>query len=210
MKPPREIEAKYDVASAALFAQLLALPAIGPFALCAAPAPELQQNTYFDTADRRLRAGLHSFRIRAVDGRYTATLKGPASTIDGATVSRAELEAPAPSRDPEALPPGELRAALLAVTGGAALLPTLTMQTTRQLIDARRADLPVLEIALDTVVIAAGARRGGFHELEIELLPAGAPDDLALLSRLLAARFPLTPQPLSKLARGLAFLEGSS
>ncbi len=33
MKPPREIEAKYAVADAALFVQLMSLPAIGPFAL---------------------------------------------------------------------------------------------------------------------------------------------------------------------------------
>jgi triphosphatase len=209
MKPPREIEAKYAVADAGLLVQLMSLPAIGPFALHAAPAPELQHNIYYDTRDWRLRSVLHSFRIRSVGGRFIATLKGPA-IVDGATTSRAELEIAVPEAHPEALPPGELRDQLVALTSGAALHPTLTIMTTRQIMHALRDAAPALEIALDDVTLLADGRRSGaFQELEIELLPAGSPEDLARLARLLTERFPLTPQPLSKLARGLAFLEAT-
>jgi inorganic triphosphatase YgiF len=208
MKPPREIEAKYAVMDAALFRQLLALPSIGPFALQPTPTPEQQRNVYFDTSDWRLRTALYGFRIRGVDDQYTATLKGPA-TRDGATTSRAEWEIPVLTSDPRELPPGALRDRLLALTEGAPLVPTLTIQTTRQIIHALRDGTPALEVALDDVTTFAGGRQSQYQELEIELLTTGSPDDLGLLTRLLTARFTLSPQPLSKLARGLALLEAS-
>lgn len=208
MKPPREIEAKYAVADAALFVQLMSLPAIGPFALRVAPAPELQHNMYYDTPNWRLRSALHSFRIRSVGGRFIATLKGPA-IVDGATTSRAEWEIAVPEPRPDALPPGELHDQLIALTGGAALRPTLTIMTTRQIMHALRDATPALEIALDEVTFLAGGRQSGCAELEIELREAGSLEDLSLLSHLLTARFPLSPEPRSKLARGLALLEAT-
>ena len=78
-----EIEAKFRVDDAQTFPQLLALEVIGPFKLFAEPDAEDQRNVYFDTADRRLRAGQYGLRVRDLGNRRIATLKGAATARDG-------------------------------------------------------------------------------------------------------------------------------
>src|SRR3954469_21068752 len=83
MEHQMEIEAKFRVDDDQTFPQLLALEAIGPFKLVAELNPEDQQNVYFDTADRRLRAGQYGLRVRNLGSRRIATLKGAAKAHDG-------------------------------------------------------------------------------------------------------------------------------
>jgi triphosphatase len=202
---PLEIESKFRVPGPQVFEQLLGMGQIGPFLLRPAPAPVDQLNTYFDTADRRLGAARHGFRVRAAGGRFTATLKGPA-TLAGATHTRAEWEAALPSGDPADLADGELRMRLLALSAGLPLLPLLTIRTHRQLVAAARPGGLALEVALDDSLIEAGGQTERLCELEVELPAGGALADLEQISALLRDRFGLLPEPRSKLERGLALL----
>ena len=202
-----EIEAKFRVDDEQTFAQLLALDAIGPFELIAKPEAEEQQNVYFDTADRRLRAGQYGLRVRNLGSRRIATLKGAATSRDG-MYERDEWEIEIGDDDnPAAWPASEARDRTLALLHGAEPLPILSIRTHRLHIIALRNSARVAELSLDTGTINAGDRTASFRELEIELLKTGARADLDELVALLRARFTLIAEDRSKLARGLALLD---
>jgi len=202
-----EIEAKFRVDDEDTFRELLALDTIGPFRLAPAPHPEQQRNTYFDTADGRLRAGQYGLRIRDLGDRRIATLKGAAKVHDG-MYERDEWEVAIGDDDrPETWPPGDVRDRTLALLGDRALQPILRIDTLRRHIFAERVGARVAELSLDEGTISAGGREERFRELEIELLRGGARSELDTLVKLLRERFMLIPENRSKLARGLALLE---
>jgi len=204
-----EIEAKFRVDDEQIFPQLLALDAIGPFKLAAEPNAEQQQNVYFDTADRRLRAGQYGLRVRNLGSRRIATLKGAAKASDG-MYERDEWEVEIGDHDrPATWPASEARDRTLALLDGAELLPILTIHTRRLHIIALRDGTRVAELSLDTGTIDAGGRTASFRELEIEQLKTGTRADLDELVALLRARFRLIPEDRSKLARGLALLDAA-
>ena len=203
-----EIEAKFRVDDERTFQQLLELRSIGPFRLAAEPEVEDQRNVYFDTADRRLRAGQYGLRVRDMGERRIATLKGAAQARDG-IYERDEWEVEIGDDDrPSAWPPSEARDRALALLGGAEPLPILAIRTRRRHIIAARGDTRLAELSLDEGTIDAGGRAASFRELEIELLKAGTRTDLEELAALLRARFALVPEDRSKLARGLELLDG--
>src|SRR5215211_441315 len=180
-----EIEAKFRVDDDHIFPALLHLSSLGPFRLVVAPHPEDQRNVYFDTADRRLRQAQYGLRVRTVGGRRIATLKGAAQVRDG-MYERDEWEADVGGDDdPHTWPAGEVRERVLALLGGAALAPTLTIRTQRQHIYAERGGARVAELSLDEGDISAGNLEQHFRELEIELIEAGERSDLDELVRLL-------------------------
>jgi inorganic triphosphatase YgiF len=131
-----EIEAKF-VVDAATLAALADLRALGPYELAATPHAEVQRNTYFDTADRRLSALRCGLRVRLVGERRVATLKRGGQVRDGVH-ERGEWEVELDAGDaPEQWPPSEARDQTLAVTGGAELLPVVLVRTTRRHLYAR-------------------------------------------------------------------------
>jgi inorganic triphosphatase YgiF len=202
-----EIEAKFRVDDDRTFARLLALEAIGPFRLNAAPHAENQRNVYFDTADRRLRAGQYGLRVRDLGDRRIATLKGAAQAQDG-MYERDEWEVEIGGDDrPETWPPSEARERVLKLLGGEQALPILSIDTRRRHIFAARGGPHIAELSLDESTISAGGREQRFRELEIELLKGGDRADLDTLAALLRERFALVPENRSKLARGLALLD---
>jgi inorganic triphosphatase YgiF len=201
-----EIEAKYRVGPAEL-TLLAALRALDQYSLEPAPAPELQENTYYDTADGRLAAARYGLRVRRLPDRALITLKGPA-TVDAGVHRRAEHEFPGADPQPLSWAPGPPRELALALTGGAPLVAIAAVRTERHILHAARDGLVVAECALDRGVLRGGGREQPFTELEIELLPAGDPADIAALARALAAHITLVPEPLSKLQRALALRDG--
>ncbi len=204
-----EIEAKFRVDHEQTFPQLLALGAIGPFELIAEPDAEDQRNVYFDTADRRLRAGQYGLRVRDLGRRRIATLKGAAKANDG-MYERDEWEVEIGDDDhPSAWPASQARDRTLALLDGAEPLPILSIRTRRLHIIAQRGGTRVAELSLDTGAIDAGGRAANFRELEIELLKTGTRADLDELVALLRAHFTLIPEDRSKLARGLALLDAA-
>lgn len=201
-----EIEAKFRIEDEQIFPALQHLSSLGSFDLVVAPSHEDQRNVYFDTTDRRLRRAQYGLRVRTVDRRRIATLKGAAQVRDG-VYERDEWEVDVGDDDPRTWPAGEVRERVLALLGGAALAPTLTIQTRRQHIYAERKGARVAELSLDEGDIDAGSLEQHFRELEIELLEAGERADLDELVGLLRGRFALIPEDRSKLARGLALLD---
>lgn len=204
-----EIEAKYRIDDQQHFATLVQLPHLAGYRLQAAPAAEQQQNTYYDTAERTLEQQRYGLRIRTVDGRSKATLKGEGQQQDG-LFQRAEWEIAADDPHPHTWPAGEARDQALALLGDALLLPLLTIRTTRQhiLAYANSSSEPVAELSLDTGTIRAADKTADFRELEIELLPAGTLNDLEALVAALRQHITLLPEPRSKLQRGLELLAG--
>jgi inorganic triphosphatase YgiF len=202
-----EIEAKYRVDDQRTFEDLLSLAALGPFQLTPAPHPEDQRNTYFDTADGRLRAARYGLRVRDLEDRRIATLKGDARVEDG-VYERDEWEVAIGDDDrPESWPPSEARDRTLALLAGVPLIQILTIRTLRRHIYASRVGIDIAEISLDEGMISAGGREERFRELEIELIGAATRADLDALVRLLRERYALAPEERSKLARGLALLD---
>ena len=201
-----EIEAKYRVDDQRIFDDLLNLATLGSFRLAPAPDPEDQRNTYFDTADGRLRTARYGLRVRDLGARRIATLKGDARVADG-IYEREEWEVAIGDDDrPESWPPSEARERALALLSGAPLIPILTIHTLRRHIYASRDGSAVAEISLDDGLISAGGREEPLRELEIELLGAATRADLDELVALLRERYQLIPEERSKLARGLALL----
>lgn len=201
-----EIEAKFRIESAEVFPQLAVLRHLGPYTLHLAPQVEQQRNTYYDTADGRLRTARYGLRTREVDGRSVVTLKGPGEVSAGVH-RRAEWEFPADNPDPATWPNAEARAQVAELLGATPLVQLLVIETSRRHIFAERAGQRVAELSLDEGVITAGTRTHPFRELEIELLPAGTPDDLDALVNALREHITLIPEEHSKLERGLALLE---
>jgi inorganic triphosphatase YgiF len=203
-----EIEAKFRVDDERIFAGLLELNALGPFRLVPAQGVEDQHNVYFDTPDGLLRAGHYGLRIRDLGGRRIATLKA-ASSVQGGVYERGEWEVAIGDDDrPETWPASEARDRTVALLGGAPLRPILTVHTLRQHIYAWQGQRRSAELSLDEGTISAGARELRFRELEIELVDDAPRADLDALIGLLRQRFPLAPEDRSKLARGLALLDG--
>ncbi len=203
---PVEIELKFRVDDPAIFRALARPITLGDFQLKPAGDGEHQHNTYYDTPDFRLRAQRYGLRVRTVGRTRIATLKGETRSRDGLH-QRPEWEMTVESDDPQHWPPGDVRDRAFALAGGAPLQPVLTIETLRRPVRVWRGSRQVAEIALDEGVIYAGGREQMFYELEVELLPEGVRDDLDALGALLQQEFPLQPDNLSKLARGLALLD---
>ncbi len=198
-----EIEAKYTVSGADL--EILAtIKQLGAYTVAPASAPELQENTYYDTADGRLTAARHGLRVRRIGERSLITLKGPADVGHDGVHRRAEFEFPGANPDPQTWPHGVARDLALALTGGAPLLPRVVIRTERRVLHIMRDGVPVAELCLDRGVMRSGARERPFTEVEIELREAGTAADLSALARELAALVALTPELRSKLERALA------
>lgn len=204
-----EIEAKYRVDPADLD-RVADLRVLGAYTLVPAPAPELQENRYFDTADRRLATARHGLRVRTVGDRDLITLKGPATVGADGVHSRAEHEFPGADPDPASWPRGPVRELGLALTGGAPLVPTAATSTERRILHVERGGVAVAELCLDRGVLRGGGRERPFSELEIELLPGGKPADIAALAAALAEQVALEPEPLSKQQRALALAADQS
>ncbi|NJN15830.1 MAG: CYTH domain-containing protein [Oscillochloris sp.] len=202
-----EIEAKYRISEADLL-QMAGLTELAGYTLRARPAAELQRNTYFDSADRRLTAAHYGLRVRRVGPHARVTLKGPAEVSERGVHQRAEYEFPGSSPDPQHWPNEEARDLALALLRGAELVQLLTIDTERLIRYAVRDGVDVAEIALDRGIIRAGERTELICELEIELLPAGEPSDIDTLAAAFAEHGTLTPEMRSKLQRGMALLDG--
>jgi inorganic triphosphatase YgiF len=204
-----EIEAKFRVEQAAIFADLLAQTRLGTCALVPTPGIEHQNNTYFDTPDRRLTSLGYSLRVRDLGRRRIGALKRSLSSHAGIhTREEWEIEL-GPGDHPRDWPASPARARALALLGDAALAPLVRILTKRQYMYAIRDAAVIAELSLDEGTILAGERSQSFLELEVELLDGQPRAELDALVRELRARYPLTPEHRGKKSRGLALLDAA-
>jgi inorganic triphosphatase YgiF len=202
-----EIEAKFRVSCASVFQALLRYNRLGDFAFFAAPQLEHQRNTYFDTTDRHVTRMGHTIRVRDLGHQRIAAVKCSRRS-DGAVREREEWEVAITSSDhPSCWPTSEARQRALALVGLTPLEALITVHTRRHYMYAMHEGREVAELSLDEGVISAGGRVVGFRELEVELMPDGTRCEFDRLVGLLRAHLPLTPEPRSKKARGLALLD---
>ena len=209
-----EIEAKFSVPDRETFQRLQAAEELAGFALSPGQE-EMVDDTYLDTADRQLLAAGYACRRRKQGERLLLTLK-ELRTATGVIHRREELEVQLPFKraapsaegeDPEAWPVAPARDRVISFVGGARLLPLFDM---RQLRTARLMsvdDRTVAELSLDQVQLTAERGELTYCELEVELLPHGAEDDLSIIAACLGEQWGLEPEPRSKFERAVAFLE---
>jgi triphosphatase len=155
-----------------------------------------------DTPEGTLAAAQQALRIRRDGERLLATFKGPPQG-SGHFHQREEVEVPLVA-DP--LHGGEWPAPIRAALGTIALSclqPIVAVFNHRWSWQVRRDGSAVAELALDHGFVSVGGVRERFHEIEVELLPTGQPDDLATLDALLRRQLPVEPEERSKLERGL-------
>ncbi len=202
-----EIEAKFAVTGSLSPEQITALD-LSPYHLedCGV---ERHEDAVLDTPARDLTTARQALRIRRTPDATLMTLKGPANR-EGAVFARDEIEAPVSdgaATDP-ALWPSAIAARVRPLLNGEPLEPLVRVEVARHLWHATRDGELVAEIALDDGQIRASGRELPVHELEVEIKGEGTGDDLDALSKTLRTDLPLVPEPLTKLQRGLALLDG--
>ncbi len=202
-----EIEAKYTVPDTATLADLLALKGLADYKFRATGEKQLTDH-YLDTASRDVLQGGYACRMREgeKDGGWLVTVKGLGGA-DGEIHQREEYEVEVPpNAPPEAWPESPARELALRLSGGQPLAELFVIRQQRVLRSVRQGRRQVGVLSFDAVEVEAGERKATFHELEIELSPGGALDDLGSLGELLAP-YKLEPQPRSKFERALALLD---
>lgn len=183
----------------------LSLPDAGP------PKIKDLENTYYDTADLRLRKRGLAFRIRRDGNRFIQTVKTGDSAAS-AVFSRSEWEGDVPSAEPQPdiIDDPAIRAALGLLLPGE-LRPIFTTRVRREVLELNGTDslgrLKVIEAAFDLGEIEAAGSREALAEIELELVegPPGALFDLALALQDVA---PTQIETRSKSARGYALATG--
>lgn len=201
-----EIEAKFRVSEADAFERLLAIEALGEFAL--GPEQVVQvRDAYLDTGDRSILASGYSCRQREYDDRVLITLKGlrkgegPIHRREEFEVSLATVDVP-----PDAWPDSPVRDLVRRLIGSAPLGFLFEMDQTRHVRSVRAGDRSVAELSLDRVQLAADHRRLSYYELEVELRDDGREGELLAIVAHLRNEWGLQPEARSKFEQALVFI----
>lgn len=210
MTEPRvEAELKYLAADERPLRELERSDRLGPAVL--GPVTTVAElDRYLDTGDLHLAAARWACRLRTRGTRTVVSLKGPAEHTAGDPMHRRpELEGLAnESLDPDAWPPSEARAQLLAMTGHAPLAERFRLEQERTERSVTMRGQPVGTLSLDRARVLRGdVEAGRLLVVELEFAQTG---EVELGARELAAALSavpgLTPDALSKLERALAML----
>jgi inorganic triphosphatase YgiF len=167
---------------------------------------------YFDTDDRILMRNNIAFRIRKEGNHLVGTLKwSDKDTGISGLYAREELSVPVTddscffSPDPYIFKESsEGQAMLEAVSDQALVLVFEAVFTRRRFrIDSNGT---ICEVSLDTGELISGDRRAPIQEIEIELY-SGSKEELLSIGDRVASSYGLSPETLSKFARGKALSE---
>ncbi len=200
-----EIEAKFIVPDEPTLQRLLGARELGGFRLEPGPTEQVS-DSYRDTADRAIYRGGFACRIRRKGAGQIATLKG-LGRAEGVIHERAEYEVTLDAGDsPAVWPTSPARALALTLSQGEPLTEILSLSQQRHTRIVWADDRLVAELSLDVVKMHTGDEVETTFEAEVELLPTGTPDDLALMVADLQDKWRLQSQPRSKFERGLAAL----
>ncbi len=203
-----EIEAKFIVPDQTALQSLLDMRELGGFRLQPGPTKQVR-DSYRDTADRAIYRGGYACRIRSKGGQRIATLKGLGGAA-GAVHQRAEHEVTLDAGEaPADWPASPARELALNLSRGERLTELFSLSQQRHKRTVSEGDRLAAELSLDVVEMRVGDEARTAFELEVELLPDGAPDDLAPMVADLRDKWQLQPQPLSKFEQGLAALTDS-
>ena len=197
-----EIELKLHIAARDVW-RLLRLPLLNAVTLKKFPSQRLI-NTYYDTADHRLRDCGIAVRLRQVGGKWLQTIKTEGRVIAGLH-ERPEWESDttANTLDFSRLDDEKLKAFLEKTLDGVPLQPAFTTDFTRLSRVLQLSDSTQCEFSLDRGKIVAGSNEAPISELELEII-VGEPTALFDFVRTLLEHMPLALAHESKAARGFA------
>lgn len=169
------------------------------------------KDTVLDTPDRLITGSRHALRIRRDDHAIFVTLKGPQHSSGSGRFQREELEVQLDETavDDRVQWPADLQVRLGALIGERLLERIVEVRNRRITWDVVHGDRLVAEIALDKGEIRAGDAAQTLHEIELERKGQGREQELEELARRLQQVLPLSPEPLSKLERGLRLAAGA-
>ena len=160
------------------------------------------ETTYYDTPDGVLSAKKITLRRRFENGVSICTLKIPTETaargefqVEKANITKAI---------PELCKLSGFNTLIDLTANG--IIPVCGAKFART---AREISFgnSTLEVAIDRGVLIGGSKQLPLYELEVELL-SGEPGDADLYGKLLAAKFSLSEEKLSKFRRALALAKG--
>jgi len=207
-----EIEAKFIIPAPEAFQRLQTIRDLADFSLTASTV-KIVHDTYLDTAERNILAAGYACRQRTLANSIFITLKG-LGHAGGAIHRREELEVEIAAdcsspnaAAPEAWPEGTVREQVLRWIGDAPLLPLFTLSQTRIVRQIQQGERTVAELSLDDVQLMVGPQEQAYLELEVELMPEGTEEDLVILTDHLQEIWGLQPEPRSKFARALDFVQ---
>jgi inorganic triphosphatase YgiF len=160
---------------------------------------------YFDTPGRELRRAGFALRVREEDGAWRQTVKSRAAA-DG-KLGRGEWTSATTGPNPDV---GAARRtpARNVLKPDARLDAQFTVVVQRQTVEIRTPD-SVIEAALDSGAVHAGAHCAPVDELELEL-KSGSPGALFALATRLADSFPTELSVITKADRGYALAGGGA
>ena len=197
-----EIELKLKIAERDVW-RLLRLPLLNSVTLKKFSSQRLI-NTYYDTADYRLRDHGIAVRLRQVGGKWLQTIKTEGRVIAGLHERPEwESETPANTLDFSELEDEKLKSLLEKILDGAALQPAFTTDFTRLSRVLQLGDGTQCEFSLDRGKIVAGSNATPISELELEII-VGEPAALFDFVRALLQHVPVALAHESKAARGFA------
>lgn len=158
---------------------------------------------YYDTADGLLRAQKAGLRLRLENGRGVCCLKCGGGVL-GAQHTREEYECAAETvaAGLAALPAHGAPQALCQTLLARGVQEICQVRFTRRALLVRKGEMTA-ELALDCGTLSRDGRSSPLCEIELEH-KSGDPAAFTALANALSDAFPLTPQPLSKLARAAA------
>jgi triphosphatase len=202
-----EVEFKLEIAERDVW-RLLRLPLINAVTLKKFPGRRLQ-NTYYDTADYRLRERGIAVRLRQVGGKWLQTIKTEGRVTAGLHERPEwESETTANTFDFSSLQDTELKSLLEKTLAGATLQPMFSTDFNRLSRVLQLSDGAQCEFCIDRGKIIAGDKEAAISELELEMI-AGHPVGLFDFVRSLLEHVPLKLARDSKAARGFALALGT-
>ncbi len=156
-------------------------------------------STYYDTPTLALRKKGISYRVRLAGDRWLQTVKGEGKQVAGFS-SRDEFEVPIASAQPDfqALSGSAFASQVQPFSSQLQPIFTTDFQRTKWIVTRESTQV---EVVFDDGEIKTPTRSAPLTEMELELM-SGAVTPLLLLAREFAASLPLSPELLSKAARG--------
>ena len=203
-----EIELKLHISERDAW-RLLRLPLLSSVTLKKLPSRRLI-NTYYDTADHRLRDRGIAVRLRQVGGKWLQTVKTEGRVIAGLHERPEwETETSANTFDFSRLQDEKLKSLLDKTLDGAELQSVFTTDFNRLSRVLQLTDGTQCEFSLDRGKIIAGNSEAPISEVELEII-VGNPLALFDFVRNLLAHLPVTLAHESKAQRGFALTTGAA
>lgn len=196
-----EMEAKFNVPNANVFAELQQLSSVGDFKLKSIGTRTVVDR-YLDTSQHQMLQAGYACRIRTSRDRQLLTLKA-LSPAEGSTHRRREIETEIVSDIPQDWQDGEAKHLVLEIAGQDSLQTLFVIYQTRHQFHAFFDNQPVIEFSLDEVSLQ-DRNSVDYFELEAELIETGSEADLSAFVDALQANWSLQPESKSKFERGLA------